>query len=305
MLHSIMVYGVDTPIVSGRRRFNAISWLAGNNVCRGQRLLTVDRQGIAPRQGVGLQGHQGQLLAVLGLVGVPQDYPLHAGGRKFTVADLIAHEQRECRSGEELTFTLIALAHYIDTDAEWQSKDGETWDFERLLQEELAQPVVGAACGGTHRLMGLSHALRIRKEENLPITGQWARAETFINDFTEYAWKLQNRDGSMSTEWFEGRGDNRDLDRKIQTTGHIVEWMLCHTPDEQLQDERLVRAVRFLASAMSRHPSSEKAIGPKGHALRSLALYAQRVFKDPRPWDPQQETQEGRAHQTRRGPAYR
>ncbi len=301
MLHAIMVYGVDTPVVSGRRRFNAISWLAGNNVCRGQRLLTVDREGIAPRQGVGLQGHQGQLLAVLGLVGVPQDYPLYAEGRKFTVADLIAHEQRECRSGEELTFTLIGLAHYLDTDSQWQSKDGETWDFQRLLREELAQPVVGAACGGTHRLMGLSHALRIRQEEGLPLSGQWARTETFMEDFTEYAWKLQNRDGSMSTEWFEGRGDSRDLDRKIQTTGHIVEWMLCHTPDEQLQDERMVRAVRFLASAMARHRSSEKAIGPKGHALRSLALYYQRVFQEPSPWDPQA----GQTQQARRGPAYR
>ena len=163
---------------------------------------------------------------------------------------MVESEMLACRSGEELTFSLIGLSHYLDTDTIWLNADGETWSFERLIKEELSQPIVGAACGGTHRLMGFAHALRKRRAAGKPITGQWKRAEIFMKDFEKYAYRLQNRDGSMSTDWFEGREDNGDMDRKIQTTGHMVEWLLTITPDAKLQEPRLVNAVRFLANTI-------------------------------------------------------
>ena len=297
MLHSIMVYGLDTRIVAGRKSHNAIAWIAGNNVCRGKRLLTSGPDGLGAAEGVGLQGHQGQLLAVLGLVGVPADYSLYAGNEKYNVGDLVKAEAAACREGEELTFTLIGLAHYLSTEDAWTDSRGERWDFERLIREELAQPVIGAACGGTHRLMGFAHALRKRRAEGLPIDGQWARAEQYLEDFVDYTYQLQNRDGSMSTEWFEGREDNGDLDRKIQTTGHIVEWLLTVTPDSQLQDPRLVRSIRFLLSAMYNRRGHDWAIGPKGHALRSLAMYYERVFGGQPAWRVEST---GRVRHTRR-----
>ncbi|MCO8122446.1 hypothetical protein NHH03_11925 [Stieleria sp. TO1_6] len=286
MMHSLMVFGADTKIIVGRQKFSAIAWIAGNNNCRGQRLLTHDGHRLQAKSGVGLQGHQGQFLAVLGMCNVPTSYPLHAGELKFSVADLIEVEKRDCKAGEELTFTLIGLSHYLDTDSTWIAADGTQWDFERLLAEELKQPIVGAACGGTHRLMGYAHALRKRRAEGKPITGQWKRAETYSEDFIQYAYSLQNRDGSMSTKWFEGRGDNGDVDRKIQTTGHIVEWLLTITPDDELQNRRLVAAVNFLYRSIGSNPSHDWSIGPKGHALRSLAMYHQRVFRDGSPWIP-------------------
>ena len=72
-----------------------------------------------------------------------------------------------------------------------------------------------------HGEPGFAHALRKRRAEGKPITGQWKRAELFSQDFQSYCYKLQNRDGSMSTDWFEGREDNGDLDRKIQTTQRV------------------------------------------------------------------------------------
>ena len=284
MMHSIMVYGVDTPILVGPKTYSAVAWIAGNNACRGKRLLKRGPEGIEADQGVGLQGHQAQLLAVLSLVGVPAEYPLYAAQRKYSVADLIRAEALACKSGAELTFTLIGLSHYLSTDDAWIAEDGERWDFERLIREELSQPVVGAACGGTHRLMGLAHALRCRRAEGLPITGQWSRAEKFLDDFVEYTYQLQNRDGSMSTNWFEGRQDNGDLDRKVQTTGHVVEWLLTMASDSQLQDPRLVRSIEFLLHAMYSERDHDWSIGPKGHALRSLAMYYERVYDEGAPW---------------------
>ncbi len=106
----------------------------------------------------------------------------------------------------------------------------------------------------------------------------------FTQDFVDYAYRLQNRDGSMSTDWFEGREDNGNLDRKIQTTGHIVEWLLTVTPDSQLQNPRLVNAIRFLLLSMWEERDHEWKIGPKGHALRSLAMYYERVSQSGPAW---------------------
>ena len=295
MLHSIMVYGVDTKVIVGRKKYSAIAWIAGNNPCRGQRLLVKGNQGIEALSGVGLQGHQGQMLAVFGLCGVPGDYPLYAGDTKYSVNDVLEAEMKACREDAELTFTLIGLAHYLDTDESWVASDGQRWDFERLIRSELSQPIVGSACGGTHRLMGFAHALRKRRAEGRPINGQWRRAELFLEDFQSYCYRLQNRDGSMSTDWFEGREDNGDLDRKIQTTGHMVEWLLTVTPDSQLQNPRLVSAVRFLLVSMYNQRTRDWAIGPKGHALRSLAMFYERAYRSGPAW---QDTQVASGHRS-------
>ena len=284
MLHSIMVFGADTKIRVNKRSYSAIAWIAGNNACRGQRLLTTENDAITARSGVGLQGHQAQLLAVFSPCDVPLDYPIYASEEKFSIRDIVESEMLACRSGEELTFSLIGLSHYLDTDTIWLNADGETWGFERLIKEELSQPIVGAACGGTHRLMGFAHALRKRRAAGKPITGQWKRAEIFMKDFEKYAYRLQNRDGSMSTDWFEGREDNGDMDRKIQTTGHMVEWLLTITPDAKLQEPRLVNAVRFLANTIYTERGHDWKIGPKGHALRSLAMYYERVYGGDKAW---------------------
>ncbi|NND96572.1 MAG: hypothetical protein HKN47_04490 [Pirellulaceae bacterium] len=287
MMHAIMVYGVDTRCVVGDRSYSTIAWIAGNNLCRGQRLLEDGPNGLNVKSGVGLQGHQAQMLAIFSLCDVPANYPMYAGDTKYSINDVVQQEMKACKSGEELTFTLIGLSHYLDTDQSWIANDGQRWDFERLIREELSQPIVGAACGGTHRLMGFAHALRNRRIQGKPIDGQWARAERFLRDYVAYTYRLQNPDGSMSTEWFEGRGDDRDVDRKIQTTGHMVEFLLTVTPDSQLQNPQLVRAVRFLLVAMHRDLDREWKIGPKGHALRSLAMYHDRVYKSGPAWQRQ------------------
>jgi hypothetical protein len=302
MMHAILPYGVDAQISTGSKRFNAIAWMAGNNPSRNLKLLSVTRDGrIAAKVGVGLQGHQAQMMAIFAQSGVPYDYPLVVNGKRFTMADLAQTEMLACQSGQELTFTLIGLSHYLPTDSQWRSADGQLWNFERLIREELSQPIVGAACGGTHRLMGFSYALKQRRAEGLPINGQWARADIFIKDFVAYAWQLQNRDGSFSTNWFEGPGDNGDLDRKIQTSGHILEWLVFNATDEELQDEKIVRGITFLTNSLGSNLSNDWEVGPKGHALRALSLYHRRIFSSNRPWIPaRQPTSEARSQNARR-----
>lgn len=280
IMHSLIAFGVDTELVADNKRVNAIGWLCFNRPCKGMTLMTVkDGQLIMRENGPGYQGHDGQLLSMLALSGVKSNYPIRVEGHEFTVADLVAYEQLHCKPKTELTFQLIGLAHYLPSDATWEDKTGGEWSIPRLIREELAQPVNGAACGGTHRLIGLSMAMKTRQKRGEPMDGEWLRAQKFIVSYQQHAFKLQNRDGSFSTSWLEKRDDSGDIDRRIQTSGHILEWLIFSLPEKDLTDPRMVKGISYLTSTLMNNERDWE-IGPRGHALRALALYNERVFGD-------------------------
>lgn len=282
LLHAIIAYGVGSQVHEAGpdgRVINAIGCLCYNFRCRGYELLDIQEGRVTARKGVGVQGHHGQLLAILAQSHVPADYSLKVGDRMFTVADLVESEQLSCETDMELTFKLISLAHYLDSDATWRNYQGEKWSIQRLIREEIKAPIVGAPCGGTHRLMGLSYAVHRRTDAGKPLTGEFKRAQIYTTDFQAYALKLQNADGSFSTDWFRSPAAAPDLGRRLQTTGHILEWLAYALPEEQLTDPRVVKAVGYLTSMLLGDTERQWEIGTMGHGLHALALYDQRVFK--------------------------
>ncbi len=278
VMHAAVGFGVDASLRVGSQTPNAIGWLCWNQPCYGRQLLYSDGRQIIPRLGPGYQGHDGQFLQILALSRVPRDFVLKVEDRDYTVEDLVRHEQATCRAGTELTFKLIGLVHYLGTDSTWRSGNGELWSIERLVEEELAQPVIGAACGGTHRIMALSFAVRKRRKEGLPVSGVWLRADRCAADFADRALRMHNADGSFSTNWFERPGNADDIDRKLETTGHNLEWLLVYLPDNRLEDPPILRAAQYLTQLMWDQRGHEWEIGPKGHAIHALALYDERVF---------------------------
>jgi hypothetical protein len=277
-MHWMIAYGVDSQLIAGAKRVNAVGYLNYNGVCNGQRLFYTSGGKIQAQVGVGVQGHAGQYLAMLAQSRVKTDYPMLVDGRKFTVADLVEHEKLTCRPASELTFKLISLSHYLKSDEKWTANDGQEWDIPRLIKEELAQPINGAACGGTHRMMGFSYAVRKREQRDEPIEGQWLRAKKFVDDFHEYTFKLQNPDASFSTEWFVTRADYGDIGRRLQTTGHIAEWLAYSLSKEQLVEPRMVKSVNYLTKLLLDNRNEKWSIGPLGHGLHALAIYDERVF---------------------------
>ncbi len=282
VFHWIIGYGTDATLRQGGPdgpEVNAIGYLNYDGNCRGGSLLFVDRDLPSAEKGPGVQGHYGQYLAILAQSYVRPEYPIRVQNRDFTVADLIEQEKRTCQTGTELTFKLIALTHYLPSSATWKCDRGQTWSIDRLIREELAAPIRGAACGGTHRLMGLSFAYKKREKRGEPVEGEALRAKQYIRDYHRYTYSMQNADGSFSTEWFNRGGARQDLERRLQTTGHILEWLAYSSDDAELDDPRLVRAVDYLSGILIDHRNSQKwEIGHLGHAVHGLALYDQRRF---------------------------
>jgi hypothetical protein len=281
VIHAIVAYNTATEIRRdgpGGPSVNAVEWMLSGGRCRGQQMLTLVRGRPHAEEGVGVQGHPAQLLAILAQSRASVQTPMRIGGQEFVLQDLIDEEMLDCRAESELTFKLISFAHYLNSDATWRSRDGQTWSIPRLINAEIKAPVRGAPCGGTHRLFGITYAYKTREKEGRPLDGEFLRAKQYITSYQSYAWSLQNPDGSFSTEWFARRGNRPDIDRKIQTSGHILEWLVFSLSDEQLREPRTLKSVEFLVKSLAGEPNRTWSIGPLGHALHALAMYDERVF---------------------------
>lgn len=278
VMHAMVAFGPHAEMYGDGKLVKDVDWLCENQACRGMKLLNQSKGRLGTNNGPGRQGHDGQFLAILAQSQIDKSRKLIVDGTEFSIDDLIQYEMSTCKAKEELTFKLIGLSHYIDSDQSWKSNDQQTWNLERIVKEELRQPVIGAACGGTHRLMGFSYALLMRRLQSKPITGDWKRAEAFVRDFRNYTFKLQNRDGSFSTRWFEGREMRKDIQRRVQTTGHILEWLVFSAEESELTEPRLVKAVDYLSSLMVNNRKTKWEIGPKGHAVRALRLFYEKVL---------------------------
>ncbi len=289
VMHAMLAYELRSRVRQGSPRgqpITSIGWLCYNRPCKGQQMLRLSPEGdVQALYGVGLEGHGGQFLSMLAQCDVSPDYPIIIDNQQFTIQDLIETEQKTCYANSELSFKLIGLAHYVDLDATWTNDKGEEWDFPRLVREELAQPINGVACGGTHRLIGLTMAVRACRRQGIPIEGEYAEAAQKVQEYQELAFRLQNRDGSLSTSWFRGRGDDSDVERNVRTTGHQLEWLAYSLSDEQLRDMRMVRAVYCLTNLLYSNYDDEWDSGAMSHAVHALALYDERVFQ---PYDQQQ-----------------
>jgi hypothetical protein len=283
VMHGFIAFGIPTQIRVGGPAGDLVSAIGWSNMggrCRGQVMLATADSRVVALKGIGVQGHSAQYLAILAQCRVAANSPLTVQGKSFTVNDLIEEEKRSCKAKTELTFALIALAHYLPTDATWESRDGEKWSLPRLVEEEIVQPIRGAPCGGTHRLFGLAYGCQRRLRATGELDGVYLRADKYVRDYQNFALgRLQNPDGSFSTEWFKYPADREDdVDRKIQTTGHILEWLVSSLDQERLYEPRVVAAAEFLCSALASEPSREWKLGPLGHALHALNIYQERAW---------------------------
>ena len=67
------------------------------------------------------------------------------------------------------------------------------------------------------------------------------------------------------------------MERKVQTTGHMLEWLLFTVSDQDVRSKRVEKAIDFLISNIYDNRQLKWPIGPRGHATRALSLYDKRL----------------------------
>ncbi len=284
-----LAFGCETEVRYGSSAGSAMSGigcLCYNYPCADTRLLALQDKRVIARVGYALQQVPGQLLAVLAESAVPESYEIRVGDWRGTVADLVASEKLTCMSRIDLSQKLIGLAGYLPDDATWKNAAGEAWSLERIVREELNRSP--ATCGPevTQHLMGLSFAVDRHCRHGHACDGQYERAKKFLDEYEEYAFSLQNGDGTWHPAFFAAKGPSRDASGVLRATGHILEWLLTIAPTERLQDGRVARPVTALTglleepySRLNFTATSTQEIDAVMHAVRALRIYDRRVFK--------------------------
>ena len=289
VVHGILAYGESFPIETSQGEKSALKFLLeggqlnGWHFAPGHRLhngRTGLRSVMEPGTYTG-QGHADQWLAVLSQAGLRLDQPISVQGKTYQMEDFLGQVQHDVpyNTEEEWSWTLIALTRYLPTSATWTAGDGDTWSIERLVEKELDQAIETSACGGTHRLIGLSMALTKRKEEAEKIDSLWRQVEYLLRDAANVAQQYQNGDGSFSTNYFQRPGVSADTANLLATTGHTLEFLALTLSPEELRQPWVVKSVDRLCELLRDAQEMPLECGALYHAVHGLVVYRDRVLK--------------------------
>ncbi len=284
IVHGALVYGRDFHIYHDGKLVSALDYLLGGGELRGWTMRKGDH-GLTAVVEAGSkmgQGHPDQWLGYLSQCGLSPDGPIVVAGQTYKVQDLITQAQWDIFDGMEATWTLMAFSTYLPLDAEWTAKNGTKWNIERIVRMETAQDLGMSACGGTHRMYGLTTAVNRYLAEGGKLTdnsdGTWEKARQKIRDAVAACKEYQQPDGSLSTNYFSRPGTSADIAARISTTGHALEFLMVALNDEELKEPWVTRAVLHLVGCFEKTQSFDLECGALYHAAHGLDLYRARRF---------------------------
>lgn len=280
IMHGILAYGQDLQISDNGQLVPAIDWLLNGGTMVGWNLVP-DEKGLVALVEVGTktgQGHADQWLAVLAQSHVPYDHKLIWEGQEYKFGDLVTQAQWDMYDGKEASWSLIGLGAYLPLDAEWESKRGDKWTFDRIVDMESDQELATSACGGSHRLIGLAMTLNRHKKRGGKMEGAWAKANEKIQFAIAKAQEYQQPDGSFSTNYFSRSASSPDVGLKINTSGHTFEFLSIAMTDEQLKEPWMVRAAESLCTMLELTKDMDVECGALYHAAHGLQIYRLRRF---------------------------
>lgn len=240
------------------------------------------------------EGHTNQFLAILSTVNLPLTHefqvsdPQRPGKTKtVTMADMVRHAQLNVHVGNpnEVAWTLWFLSNYLEPDAKWTDKNGQPWSMEQLVITQTNAPLFQgtrelAPCGGTHGLFALACACNSYQAKFGKLQGAWLAARQKLDNHIELAKRMQNRDGSFSSEFFKATGYSAEMSKRFKSSGHMLEWLIMALPPERLEERWVRSAVMSVSNDLVRWGSTALGTADTGamyHGLHALVLYRNRV----------------------------
>ncbi|MCH8830903.1 MAG: hypothetical protein IID45_15115, partial [Planctomycetes bacterium] len=174
---------------------------------------------------------------------------------------------------EEITWTLWALSHYLGADARWENKYGEAWSIDRLVRMQTQAPTGDAACGGTHGLFALTYARNVYLKTGRPLRGVWLAADQKIQRYIAEAKESQNADGTFSSNYFQSRGYSNNFEKRLNTSGHTLEFLLLALPKKRMKEKWIRNGVKAIARDLIVNKRVPVKCASLYHALDGLVLY--------------------------------
>ena len=295
IVHGALAFKREFLVSDGSRDVSAVDYILAGGKMKGLDLRRGDlldeatkRYGIATviaEDKMG-QGHADQWLGYLSDCRLPLDEPIVVEGEKHTIADYIDQAKLDVHKNttQEYTWTLMALTAYYPTDYVWKAGDGSEWTIAKLVDIELGQSLDSSACGGTHRMTALTMAFNRHVAAGKPVEGTWKKLQDRIAECVDQSRKLQNSDGSLSSNYFARPGKSADLAVCMGSAGHVMEFLATALDKDGLQQPWVKRAVLDVCKTFRKTKPVDVECGALFHAAHGLVLYREKVF-GPRTFD--------------------
>jgi hypothetical protein len=285
IVHGLLAYRQNYVIKQKGQKVNVLSWIASGPTYQGQPWFEKTSYGAHAHAYNGtpyaFQGHPNQFMAYMTMCDLPLDYQFKtSSGEMASVRDFLKGAQMEVNDREEVTWTLWFLSHYLEPETQWINNNGEPWSIERLVQIETRKTVTAAACGGTHGLFALAYARNGYRASGRPLMGVWFEADQKVRRYAEEARLNQNGDGTFSSNFFKGPGLSSEFEKRVGSTGHILEFLCVALPQERLSEPWVRHAVSAIANDLIQNRQVSAECGALYHAVDSLMVYRTRVWPE-------------------------
>jgi hypothetical protein len=289
VFHGILGMGPSLTLTNPDTGFkvNAVDYISDGGEIRGLKFLPtqwgLDVQTGPPFVG---QGHQDQYVAEMGQWNMAIDRKFMVNSKAYKFADFVNHSKMRAKTTaknppQELSWAIIVIAQYVGVDAAWTNEDGEKLTLADCVHYEIHQPIEGAACGGTHRLFGLRWVHNLHLQKGGKTEGIWKELDEQQTKYQQLARKWQNPDGSFSTDFFVSQQQVPDMQRRMNTSGHILEWLALSLSDEQLKEPWVEDAANAVAVMFLDIQGQPMEGGTLYHAAHGLLIYYARRY-DPK-----------------------
>jgi hypothetical protein len=295
IVHGLLCFGPDLKITVDGEPTPALSWLFSGGQLKGW-VLVPGEKGLKDVEEPGSksgEGHDDQWLGYLSQSGIGADDKIQVKDETFKVSDLVTQAQWDVHEGMEGTWTLMAFSKYVPLDARWTARDGTEWSIERLVGMEAAQDLNASACGGSHRLFGITCALNSYIQDGGKAVKQqlddgkgpeaWQAGYDKVLDAMKKAHDYQQADGGFSTNFFSRPGNSPDIALRINSTGHTFEFLAMALPQDELKKPWMTKAALFLCDMLDATIDQDLECGGLYHAVHGLILYRDRLYGPEKP----------------------
>jgi hypothetical protein len=252
-LHLLMLFGPKAELPNSRNH-RALKLLDVVTNCAVGDAVLLGRYFRATKHGIRCTGpsglgeaHPDQCLATLALLGLPLSREIVIDNRTYHIADLLNDSTHVFYlQNEQLSWTLVAYAHYMHGTANWTNAFGQTYSIDNLVAELMSRSLSSEPCGGAHRLVGLSSVLASVRR------GQINCKESTVESISAYLRMAydavaasQLSSGAIDDAWSsrldrDHRHDPPSIPKaSIIVTGHLAGWLCSLSSD--IADARALR----------------------------------------------------------------
>ena len=87
----------------------------------------------------------------------------------------------------------------------------------------------------------------------------------------------QNTNGTLSSNYFRGRESKPDFDKRMASSGHLLEFLMMALPSQELNTPWVRRAIEATSNDLMANRKAEVSCSPLYHATSALSIYLDRI----------------------------